>query len=149
MYYHVGLHYPSPWRPTWHRVGRVPEPDASDGLGPGERRVDFDTFTELLTFDVGCKQLRLVIWISVQLFQLEEADLHITRFCASTVPAVVVSGLQELVRRWPRRVARRRAPNGRAPPSGGDDAEENAPTAGQPVAAAEVLAEVFGMAVVS
>ena len=105
VWLHVGMHYLSPFRPTWHVV----QPVEDVGEVPQNRkRIYIKTTLTFQKFYVGLDPIRHCDIVSVQFFRIEKACREIPTFRPHTVPVTIIAGFEEPMRWWPRRVAKRR-----------------------------------------
>jgi len=122
LWLHVGLHYLSPFDPTFMLVEPTPDP----GEVPADRRRVYVRSREIFqSLYVGLAPLQQCDLIEAKCYKVESAGRPIATYMLHPLPIVAMDGFEEWFRFWPR--VRRRRPVGAMPANdNGSDAENSA-----------------------
>ena len=121
VWWHVGLCYLSPFRPTSMRV--VPVPDVGEAP-PTEGRVyvdpteEFATIWDMAAASAGCA------FLACQFFEVEESQRGIGAFVPNAVPILKLRYHHAPYAVWPNRTRKRGGGEGEPADAGGDDQGE-------------------------
>ena len=105
-WYHIGMQYLSPFRPTYHRVRPVADPGEVD---PSPVRYYVESCGQFLRGHKAMSPFQKCARISMQVYRLETALRELPRVTPRVVSVIRFPGFEESVQWWPRRQAQRRA----------------------------------------
>lgn len=140
LWLHIGLHYLSPYEPTFHIVERTADPGEA---APDDRRVYVRSTGEFRRLHEGLAPLRQSSGMWTRWYCLEDADRPVADLKPEPVAFVELPGFRTGKKIWPRAQAaprQRRAPDPEAEPGPGAE-EPQGPDEAEDLASDEDLAE--------
>ena len=120
-WYHIGLHYLSPYEPSFMAVEEVADPLEVDA---NPKRVYVRSLHQYHEVWQGLEPFRESDTIAAKWYRVEESERPIGGFCPCPTPLLRMSGFESAQQWWPRRLGSARAPRAANPDADGDEGSD-------------------------